>query len=86
MLGSTTVASPSVREVSNVSLIGPAEGYAMGGGFSSEGPSFDDDESSESGDRGCELESDSPGWARFAFAGAYRADNIPSTTLRNFNG
>jgi len=75
VLGSTTV-----RGVSDDSPSGRTGRCAVGGNFSSEDPSFDDDESSESGD------GDTSVSVGFAFAGAYRADNMPSTTLRNFNG
>ena len=83
MLDSTTEASTSVRGVSDISLLGRAGGCAV---FPSGDSSFDDDESSESGDGGSEVESGISVWARFVFAGANRADNMPSTTLRNFNG
>ena len=86
MLGSTTEASAHARGVSDISLLGCAGGCAVGGSFSSEDSSFDDDESSESGDGGSVVESGISVLASFAFAGGYRADNMPSTTLRNFNG
>ena len=85
VLGSITVTSISVRGVPDVLLSERADGCAVGMSFSSQDSSFDD-ESSESGDGGRLAESGSSAWARFAFAGAYRADNMPSTTLRNFNG
>lgn len=86
VLGSSAEASTFVPGVPDVLPLEHAGGGVVGGSFSWGDPSSDDDESSESGDGGSELESDSSVCARFAFSGAYRADNMPSTTLRNFNG